>query len=78
MEEVSKATEQQKDKKAANISSEAFALLKKEFGDFEISSKMKYLFILGRNIELSIAEVRAFFRKNNIDFKQLDLLIMGY
>ena len=36
MEEVSKAAEQQKYKKAANISSEAFALLKKELGDFEI------------------------------------------
>ena len=37
MEEVSKAMAQQKDKKTANISSEMFALLKKELGDFEIS-----------------------------------------
>ncbi len=38
---------------------------------------MKYLFILGRNIELSIAEVKAFFRKNNLDFKQIGLFDNG-
>jgi uncharacterized protein (UPF0332 family) len=37
MDEVSKAMEQQKIKKSANISSEMFTLLKKELGDFEIS-----------------------------------------
>lgn len=38
---------------------------------------MKYLFILGRNIELSIAEVKAFCRKKDIDFKQLGLIDNG-
>ena len=38
---------------------------------------MKYLFILGRNVELSIAEVGAFCKKNNIDFKQLGLIDNG-
>ncbi|MFZ1971087.1 MAG: DNA methyltransferase [Candidatus Nanoarchaeia archaeon] len=38
---------------------------------------MKYLFILGRNIELSIAEIKAFFRKNNFDFKQIGLIDNG-
>lgn len=38
---------------------------------------MKYLFILGRNIELSVAEVRAFCRKNSIDFKQIGLIDNG-
>ncbi|MDE1848901.1 MAG: hypothetical protein KGH55_02620 [Nanoarchaeota archaeon] len=38
---------------------------------------MKYLFILGRNIELSVAEIKAFFRKNNLDFKQIGLVGNG-
>lgn len=38
---------------------------------------MKYLFILGRNIELSIAEIKAFFRKNNLDFKQIGIVNNG-
>jgi len=37
MDEVTKAMEQQKIKRSANISSEIFSLLKKELGDFEIS-----------------------------------------
>jgi len=34
---------------------------------------MKYLFILGRNVELSIAELKSFFRKNDWKFEQLGL-----
>ena len=34
---------------------------------------MKYLFILGRNIELSIAELRSFFEKEGIGFRQIGL-----
>jgi len=34
---------------------------------------MKYLFILGRNIELSVAELRSFFRKNNWKFEKIKL-----
>jgi tRNA G10 N-methylase Trm11 len=32
---------------------------------------MKYLFILGRNIELSIAEVKSFFEREKINFKMI-------
>lgn len=39
---------------------------------------MKYLFILGRNIELSVAEVKAFFRKNNFAFKEAGLAENGF
>lgn len=38
---------------------------------------MKYLFILGRNIELSLAEIKAFCKKSNIEFKQLGLINNG-
>ncbi len=38
---------------------------------------MKYLFILGRNIELSVAELKAFFRKNDLKFEQLGLMGNG-
>ena len=38
---------------------------------------MKYLFILGRNIELSVAEVKAFFRRNDFSFKEIGLIDNG-
>jgi tRNA G10 N-methylase Trm11 len=38
---------------------------------------MKYLFILGRNIELSIAELSSYFSKLRIDFEQLGLINNG-
>ena len=38
---------------------------------------MKYLFILGRNIKLSIAELESFFRKNNWRFEQIKLIGNG-
>lgn len=38
---------------------------------------MKYLFILGRNIELSVAEIKAFFRRDNFEFRQLGLIDNG-
>lgn len=39
---------------------------------------MKYLFILGRNIELSVEEVRAFFRRNGFSFKEIGLIDNGF
>jgi tRNA G10 N-methylase Trm11 len=40
---------------------------------------MKYLFILGRNIELSIAEIKAFFRKEEgFKFKEIGLIDNGF
>ncbi|MCK9595903.1 hypothetical protein M0R19_01835 [Candidatus Pacearchaeota archaeon] len=38
---------------------------------------MKYLFILGRNIELSVAEIKSFFKKEEIEFKILSLISNG-
>lgn len=37
----------------------------------------KYLFILGRNPELSTAELESFFRKNNADFRKIELINNG-
>ncbi len=34
---------------------------------------MKYLFVLGRNVELSIAELKSFFRKSKMEFNQIGL-----
>lgn len=39
--------------------------------------KQKYLFILGRNPELSIAELEAFFRKNGWNFQQIQTIENG-
>ncbi len=38
---------------------------------------MKYLFILGRNIELSVEEVKSFLRRKNLEFKQAGLINNG-
>lgn len=38
---------------------------------------MKYLFILGRNVELSVAEIKSFFEKEKINFKVLSLVHNG-
>jgi tRNA G10 N-methylase Trm11 len=38
---------------------------------------MKYLFILGRNIELSVEEIKSFFRRNNFNFKQVGISANG-
>jgi tRNA G10 N-methylase Trm11 len=38
---------------------------------------MKYLFILGRNVELSIAEIKSFFEKEKINFKILSKIHNG-
>ncbi len=38
---------------------------------------MKYLFILGRNIELSTEEVKSFFRRNDFQFKEIGLVNNG-
>jgi len=38
---------------------------------------MKYLFILGRNIELSIEEIKSFFRRNNFQLGEIKLINNG-
>ncbi|HTZ41870.1 MAG TPA: DNA methyltransferase [Candidatus Omnitrophota bacterium] len=39
---------------------------------------MKYLFILGRNIELSIAEIKSFLKRKNLEFKPIELINNGF
>jgi len=38
---------------------------------------MKYLFILGRNVELSVAEIKSFFEKEKINFEIISLVENG-
>lgn len=38
---------------------------------------MKYLFILGRNVELSVAELKSFFEKEKINYKIISLVSNG-
>jgi tRNA G10 N-methylase Trm11 len=38
---------------------------------------MKYLFILGRNVELSVAEIKSFFEKEGINFRILSKISNG-
>jgi tRNA G10 N-methylase Trm11 len=44
----------------------------------DVCVNMKYIFILGRNIELSVAEVKAFFRRHNLAFKEIGLANNGF
>ena len=38
---------------------------------------MKYLFILGRNIDLSVEEIKSFFRKEGINFRIISKVSNG-
>lgn len=38
---------------------------------------MKYLFILGRNIELSVAEIKSFLKRYDVQFKEIELTDNG-
>ncbi len=39
---------------------------------------MKYLFVLGRNVELSIAEVKSFLEKEGFNFEEISLVENGF